>query len=241
VALTETKYGKFFYFLPDCIGREVASGKFLDDWLRPYIDLLGPGKTLIDVGASIGFFTVYAAKKGAKVHAFEPSIELFDLLKRNCEMNGVSENVTLYNVPLYDKEIELWLETKLNQYPSLPDGRIDYENTGNSSVCCLIPKEVGTKPCASYKFVCKTLDSFALPVDVLKIDTQGCDVRVLLGAKDTIRKCRPVVCFEHEPDLLSYHGDSFDGFINLFEELHYKAPVYIGGVDYVFVPMEAVK
>lgn len=68
----------------------------MSEWLHPQMDILGPGLTLIDVGASIGFFTIYAAKRGAKVYAFEPSTEVFDLLKRNVEVNGVSENVTLY-------------------------------------------------------------------------------------------------------------------------------------------------
>lgn len=239
MALVETQYGKFFYYAHDCIGREVASGKFVDDWLRPHIDNLGPDSVLVDVGSSLGFYTVYAAKKGVKVHSFEPSIEVFELLRRNCELNGVLENVILYNVSLYDNEVELYLETKLNSYPSLPDGRIDYENAGNSAVLCLIPKEKGVEPCEAYKAICKTrtLDSFNLVVvDLLKIDTQGCDVRVLKGATETVKRCRPVICFEHEPALLEYHSDSFQGFVEFFTEMKYKAPVYLGGVDYVAVP-----
>jgi FkbM family methyltransferase len=236
LALAETSNGKYWYYESDIIGRTIAHSGSWENHLRPYFDNLVKGNTLIDIGASIGFFTIFPALCGIKVHSFEPSPEVFDLLKRNVEINNVQDNVTLYNVPLYDKEIELWLETILNKYPSLPDGCIDYEHSENSAVLCLIPQEVGTKPCDKYKFITKTLDSYQLDCNLIKIDTQGADLRILHGAVDTINRCHPVILFEYEPSLLAYHGDSLDGFYKLFKELNYTEPKFIGGVDYVTVP-----
>ena len=234
MALTQTPYGAFYYFEPDSIGREVASGRFLDCWLHPYMDALGLGKVFVDVGSSIGFYTVYQAQRGIKVHSFEASPEVFDLLRRNVELNGVHANVTLYNEALFDSEQELWLETKLNQFPVV-DGKIDYEHTHNSAVLCLVPKDRGTN-FSGYRFVTKTLDSFSLAeVGLLKIDTQGAD-RILHGARDTIMRCRPVILFEHEPELLVYHNDTFAGFLDFYSSVGYKEPVYVGGVDYVAFP-----
>ena len=240
--LADTPYGKFMYFGSDCIGQSAARCEFWDPHMRPFLDAVPPGGVFVDVGASIGFFTVYMARRGVLVSAFEPSREVFDLLSENVKLNGVSDSVSLECVALYDKDVELWLERKWNQYPTLPDGRIDYENTSNSAVLCLVPKGSGVEPCHAYgKFVGRTFDSYDMRrVDFLKIDTQGCDLRVLLGARETIRRCRPVVCFENEPVLTVYHGDSWEGFLSFFSEMGYEPPTFIGGVDFITRPSESV-
>ena len=50
----------------------------------------------------------------------------------------------------------------------------------------------------------RTLDSFELPeVDFLKIDVEGHEVQVLAGARDTLRRCRPIVLIEARPENLA--------------------------------------
>jgi FkbM family methyltransferase len=53
----------------------------------------------------------------------------------------------------------------------------------------------------------RTLDSFDLPVvDLLKIDCEGYEADVLTGARATIARCRPVVCVEQRPALVTGFG-----------------------------------
>jgi len=52
-----------------------------------------PGDCVIDIGANQGFFSCYAALKGAKVYAFEPFPESFGRLQQNVERNGFSSQV----------------------------------------------------------------------------------------------------------------------------------------------------
>ncbi|MCP5366764.1 MAG: FkbM family methyltransferase [Hyphomicrobiales bacterium] len=69
------------------------------DWL----DGLGPGDVLYDIGANVGAYTVYAAKKtGARVVAFEPSPASFHVLVRNLALNGVAGQVTPLCLALAD-------------------------------------------------------------------------------------------------------------------------------------------
>lgn len=55
--------------------------------------------TIIDIGAHVGFFTIYAAKRASKgkVFSFEPSRGSFEFLKRNIELNKL-ENVLAENI-----------------------------------------------------------------------------------------------------------------------------------------------
>ena len=50
-------------------------------------------KFVIDIGANIGCFSLLAAKRGAKVLAFEPANINFDVLKYNIDKNGFSDKV----------------------------------------------------------------------------------------------------------------------------------------------------
>lgn len=48
-----------------------------------------PGTVVVDVGANIGVFALYAALGGARaVYAYEPSAASYDLLRKNIAANG---------------------------------------------------------------------------------------------------------------------------------------------------------
>jgi FkbM family methyltransferase len=58
---------------------------------------------VIDIGANIGIVTIFAALSTKKtVHAFEPSPENFEFLKRNISANGL-RNIEVHNVAVCDK------------------------------------------------------------------------------------------------------------------------------------------
>ena len=61
-----------------------------------WIDEMKPGDVLWDIGANVGLYSIYAAKKhGIKVFSFEPSIFNLKLLGRNCAVNSVSSLITI--------------------------------------------------------------------------------------------------------------------------------------------------
>lgn len=61
-----------------------------------------PGDTVIDIGAHQGFFTCYAASRGAEVYAFEPYPPSFSRLTENVQRNGFSGRVRAFQEAVSD-------------------------------------------------------------------------------------------------------------------------------------------
>jgi FkbM family methyltransferase len=69
-----------------------------------------PGMTVLDLGASYGYFTLLAADLAGsqgKVIAFEPNPPIAQLLRHNIDVNGFSSNVTIESRAVWDKTGEL--------------------------------------------------------------------------------------------------------------------------------------
>lgn len=68
-----------------------------------WIDSISQGSVLWDVGANIGLYSVYAAKKrNCRVWAFEPSVFNLELLARNIFANGLTDQVCIVPLALSD-------------------------------------------------------------------------------------------------------------------------------------------
>lgn len=69
-----------------------------------WIESIPEGGVLWDVGANVGLYTVYAAKKrNCRVWAFEPSVFNLELLARNIFLNGLSDLVCIVPLALSDQ------------------------------------------------------------------------------------------------------------------------------------------
>lgn len=77
-------------------------GTFQEVWLMDLYEKyrrIRPGDIVVDIGASIGAFSVLAAKRGARVYAYEPTPRSFKLLIRNIP----ESNVAAYELAVADK------------------------------------------------------------------------------------------------------------------------------------------
>lgn len=95
------------------------------DLVDPEFAFLGaisrPGGTIVDVGAAIGQFTLFAVGLGAKVHAFEPSSANVATLVRNLERNGVVGRVDVHQVALSNATGEARFQTDARTWLSRLD------------------------------------------------------------------------------------------------------------------------
>jgi len=148
-----------------------------EEFLKPYMFPLNKG-CFVDVGANFGVWTNFVAEKGFEVHAFEPSPRPYKHLTKNA-----SFNVHTYNTALGDKEAVAELNL--------------HETSGHNGLV----KRAKDFSGRTIKIQIKTLDSFQLEnIGLIKIDTEGYEVPILLGAKETILKWKPRLIIEvHSP------------------------------------------
>jgi FkbM family methyltransferase len=143
-----------------------------------FLKLMNKGATLVDVGAHVGLYSVLAEQAGATVYAFEPATDNYNILRKNLKANP-------YKIALGDKDGA----GKLYLHPS---------NKGKHAL-----KE--TEQHTDWESAqVRTLDTLvdAIPirsVDILKIDVEGCEPEVFMGARRTIERFKPDILFELGP------------------------------------------
>jgi 31-O-methyltransferase len=64
---------------------------------------ISTGDVVVDIGANIGVFTLYAAKQGAQVYAYEPMPPTYAVLQQNVEAHGLGRLVQTRNIGLSDR------------------------------------------------------------------------------------------------------------------------------------------
>jgi FkbM family methyltransferase len=120
-----------------------------------------PGDVCIDIGASIGYFTLQMARAGGRVIAIEPTDFQQDYLRKNIRANGF-KNVTQLAVGAWDKDEVIRMPRNA-------------------------PKEVQTELlCRSVDSILEELG--VDKVDFIKIDTDGAEPWVLKGLIKTIER-----------------------------------------------------
>jgi FkbM family methyltransferase len=171
------------------------------------------GGLYVDVGANIGNHTIFLAKfTGARaVHSFEPNKQAFNYLVENLEKNDIVHRVNPYNMALGADE------------GTVSSIVVDENNLGASKVTT---DKNGGIPMV-------TLDSVfeKQKVGVIKIDVEGFEPQVLMGASRTLERYLPDLFIEAADDsakstideLLTKFGYKDVACYNATPTYHYRA------------------
>lgn len=150
-------------------------GEFSPGEWRFLCSLVTPGDVVLDIGAHLGALTVPLVSAGATVHAFEPQGEIYDLLLANTPLE---HGVCLYPFAVGARQGELYVPPQ------------EYDTPGNFGGVAM-----STTHGRPVQVV--TVDSLALErCDLIKADVEGMEVEVLLGARETIARHRPLLYLE---------------------------------------------
>jgi len=136
-------------------------------------------KCAVDVGAHVGNHTVFFAHVlGLRTIAFEPNPASFRHLKSNISANAIGERCQLHNLAVGHQRGRALLRLHGAERNS---GAVGVQLTGKGDVEVItLDEALRHEP----------------QIDIIKIDVEGFEVRVLEGAQATIARHRPIVYVE---------------------------------------------
>jgi FkbM family methyltransferase len=165
-------------------------------------------QVMIQAGGNCGFYPKKYASIFETVYTFEPEWLNFYCLSRN---------VTEPNV--------IKAQACLGSKPSLVNLSVNEKNRGKTHIS------------GSGKYPVYLIDNLALTVcNLIHLDIEGYEYFALLGAVDTIKKCKPVIVVEMWDKLDSRFGENLNQKTEQFlEKLGYKFITTLHESDKVFV------
>lgn len=160
------------------------------------LDLLQPGDTFLDVGANIGYFAILAAAavgEQGSVIAYEPDPENYRLLQANIELNALRPAIKSVAAALSDVDGEGRLYLSAD---NLGDHQVYPADEQRASVTIrLVRGDVD-------------LERRLSRLDLVKVDTQGSEARVVAGLSRLLQWYRPRILLELTPHSLRRAGSS---------------------------------
>jgi FkbM family methyltransferase len=177
-------------------------------FLRGY---LREGDNVVDIGANVGVYTVMLSRavgEQGSVTAFEADPHTMSRLREQISQAGLS-NVSLHECAVSDKSGELTF----------------------SSVDSAAMRHISRSPdtvAAGNKVRCVALDHFKpwKKFDVVKLDIEGAEPLVFVGANERFQQCPPDVLLFEVSGLSKGYGYSTEEVISLLERFNYKTAIY---------------
>jgi FkbM family methyltransferase len=174
---------------------------------------LGPTGVFVDVGAYVGYFSLLAASlvgPSGRVVSVEPNSTACALLQSSARLNGFGQ-------------IELWPV-------AVAEERRVFALIGRGGHGRLVDwSPSADAPTPPSLVVALTLDEVlgdAARVDVIKLDVEGAEARVLRGARRTLATHRPVLVTEFAPAALAnVSGVSGEAYLRQLAEAGYAVAV----------------
>ena len=177
----------------DVIGPHISTyGRFENNELKVlenkvFSKIDSSKSTCLDIGANVGAYTkLLLLETNAKVISFEPLPQAFEDLKKIEEKN--LDRLKVFNYAIGEKNdiLELNYSDNKSEKASFTkdlDKLSFYEFKKN--------KKVKSEVLTLDSFFSKNLDLLSEDIDLIKIDTEGFELEVIKGAKETIKKKLP--------------------------------------------------
>jgi FkbM family methyltransferase len=182
------------------LSRQIYIAGCIDPNEFAFLDrFLEAGMTFFDAGANEGVYTVFAAKRvgsQGSVWAFEPSQREVARLQRNLDINNLSAQV--FPLALADRAGEAELAVAA------------YGHEGLNTLGTFVHEiEEGRKEMVQVARLDDVVNQNPTArLDMIKIDVEGAELRLLKGATATLGRYRPVLLFEVTDATLRRQGSS---------------------------------
>ena len=196
-----TKYGKFTCYNNDIVfSSSLQKGEIYEEYLIvdriiPLLQNIGNEITILDIGGHIGTHTIlYSKLLNCKILTFEPQKKIYDILMQNIKDNQLTNCIT-YNCAVGHDNITTTMSNMLY------DG-YNYEIKYDTNKIFNYGGIGLGKNGESVNMI--TIDSLNLEkCDYMKIDVEGAEILVVMGAFETIKKFKPMIWFEQTDKTVS--------------------------------------
>ena len=191
--ITENSYKEKFILITQdkVISKEIfVKGEFDIKKLEKTLEFLRPThkiKKLYDIGANLGVTCIPAIKRKMILNAIavEPVMQNYDVLKMNIILNKLEKKIMHYNCALSDRtDIDAQIE-------------ISKDNSGDNRVILDTNLDNLNQSSNIQKIVTDKFDNLFKNIngneDLIWIDTQGYEPKVLMGAENLIKSKAPIV------------------------------------------------
>ena len=171
-------------------------------------NMLNEGSCFIDVGANIGFVTLYAARLcgSGQVFSFEPNVKLVKRLRHMLDHNGIT-NVTLFP---YAAGNEI--------------GEIGFTNGLHHGSNHVVADRAVAADVVPLRRVDDVLEGHLPEGDVLiKLDVEGAEMMALSGMPNLVRRPNTAFIVEMCDEWLRQNGGSAQGIFDMMSDAGYRA------------------
>jgi FkbM family methyltransferase len=190
--------------------RAAFTGSYDDAELDLLVPFVRQGSLVLDIGASLGFYTIPLAQvvraRAGRLVAVEPIYANCEVLRRNLAVNGLTEVASVLPVALGAEDAQVLLH-------------VESGGTGNATIVSgLAASEVArhdkaggtgaTQPASVRRLDDLELPfgELSMPCSLVKIDAEGFEMNILEGASEFVAGHRPVIFGEFHPVWLKTRG-----------------------------------
>lgn len=221
IEIVETIYGRFYTPVDELVTRQLKLySAHTRNEIAMLISVIREQDVILDIGAHIGTFSIPIAKshnKNVRIFAFEPQSNVFNLLCKNVQVNDLEEQIQVLNGIVSDRKKEL--------FQCVP-------SHGNSMAVTFLPIDKADVAESSQAEESQNTNIYVIDemlrngnipsnVNVVKIDTEGAEVKVLNSCMNLIKSNYPVIYGEINVTALEKFSATSDDIENILSPLGY--------------------
>jgi len=172
----------------------------------------------IDVGVYRGVYSYQMSKLSSHVHSFEPNPLIYPYLEKN--LKKIIKNLTLYNIALSDKSEIADLKIP-NRFKIL--NKNNYEERFKLGLATIHNENLlENNKFSLFRVRAEKLDNLIKKDNIgfIKIDVEGHEKNVLMGAEKIIKRCKPNLLIEIEE---RHTNDKVKNIINFINDFGYNS------------------
>lgn len=169
------------------------------DFINNFVKIKNKDKNkdliFFDIGSNIGLYSIYASQviDKIKVYSFEPSFNNLSILSKNISMNNLNEKIFIMPFSVTEKkESRPFFPSNFYETMDQEGGAINYFGEINN---LFVDSSKNKNNFLTYSTFGTSLDDLIeekiIPFpDVIKIDTDGQELKILRGSRNLLKNCR---------------------------------------------------